>query len=105
MGSFISILPTNARTLVSRVVVVMVLLGLTLAPAAAADAPTAVVISSFTATNSGSNAIAVQWVTESEVDLALFILFRSQTPQSPSQPGTQVHQAVPQGGGGVGGFT
>lgn len=105
MGSFISILPTNTRTLLSRVFVVMVLLGLILAPVAAADAPTAVVISSFTATTSGSNAIAVQWVTESEVDLALFILFRSQTPQSPSQPGTQVHQAVPQGGGGVGGFT
>ncbi|QLQ05366.1 MAG: hypothetical protein HZY76_04155 [Anaerolineae bacterium] len=81
------------------------LLATTLAPVAAAAVPTAVVISSFTAAYVGGNAINIQWTTESEVDLALFILYRGQAPLSPSQPGNQVYQAAPQGGGGVGGFT
>lgn len=104
MGSFISILSTSAWTLVSRVVVLLALSGLTLAPVAAADAPTAVVISSFTATYSGGNAVNVQWVTESEIDVIRFILYRSLTPPSSTQPGTQVHDVGAQSGG-VGGAT
>lgn len=96
---------TNVRAAAGRALMILGLLALTLAPVAAAVTPTAVVISAFTAVYSGGNPINVQWVTESEVDLALFILYRGESPLSPSQPGTQVHQAAPQGGGGVGGFT
>lgn len=104
MVSSFSTRTSTARTMTGRAILLLGLLCLVLAPIAAADAPTAVVISSFTAAYSG-NAINVQWVTESEVDLAMFILYRGQTPLSPAQPGTQVHQVPPQGGGGVGGFT
>lgn len=94
-----------ARAMTGRFIMLVGLLSLMLAPIAAADSPTAVVISSFTAAYTGGNPINVQWVTESEVDLAMFILYRGQTPLSPAQPGTQVYQVAPQGGGGVGGFT
>ncbi len=96
---------TTTYTLIGRVLIIIGLLATTLAPVAAAAVPTAVVISSFTAAYVGGNAINIQWTTESEVDLALFILYRGQAPLSPSQPGNQVYQAAPQGGGGVGGFT
>jgi hypothetical protein len=105
MVSSFSTRTSSARTIAGRAILLVGLLALVLAPLAAADAPTAVVISSFTAAYTGGNAINVQWVTESEVDLAMFILYRGQTPPSPAQPGTQVYQVPPQGGGGVGGFT
>ncbi len=105
MVSSFSIRLTSGRAAAGRILLALGLLALTLAPVAAADSPTAVVISSFTAVYSGGNPINVQWVTESEVDLALFVLYRGESPLSPSQPGTQVHQVIPQGGGGVGGFT
>lgn len=106
MHSPYSILTAAVRAAASRVIVAGALLALMLTPlVAAADVPSAVVISSFTAAYTGGNPISVQWVTESEVDLALFILYRGQSPLSQAQPGTQVYQTAPLGGGGVGGFT
>lgn len=99
-------LMTGVRAAAGHVMVACALVALVLTPlAAAADVPSAVVISSFTAVYNGGNPVNVQWVTESEVDLALFIVYRGQSPLSPAQPGSQVYQTAPQGGGGVGGFT
>lgn len=64
---------------------------------AAAAEPTSVTLSSFTAETQG-NTIFVRWVTETELDVYRFILYRGTSPQ-PVEPFVTVCEQSPQGSG------